>query len=103
MIPVTGDFVKIALRHERRLRADPAALFLLVLNEALKRLDDVRSLRKDDRKALADVIDRREKLKLSSELVVVSLFRFLKFREMLLKLARLREGGSVDPLKHLVL
>ena len=101
VVPVAGDLIQLALGQQRRLRQQIAALFLLVLDPALQRLDDARALRQQDGQALADNVDGREVFQLTAELVVVALAGFLLLLQVFVQLLLLREGNAVDALEHL--
>ena len=102
MIPVTGNLVQVALCHERGLCQQPAAALLLVLDEALQKLNDACALRQQDRQSLTDNVACGEKLQLTAELVVVALLGFLHHGEVLFQQALLRERDAVETLQHLV-
>lgn len=103
VVPVAGDLIQLALGQQRRLRQQIAALFLLVLDPALQRLDDARALRQQDGQALADNVDGREVFQLTAELVVVAPAGLLLLLQVFVQLLLLREGNAVDALEHLAL
>ena len=85
VIPVSADFIEVALCHERSLCEQPAALLLLVLDKALQKLDHSRALGKQNGKSLTDIVNRCEEAHLSAELVVVALACLGKLSKVLLE------------------
>jgi hypothetical protein len=73
VIPVAGDLIQFPLGHIRRLGQQIAALLLLILHPALKKLDDARALGQQDGEALADDVHRGEVFQLAAQFVVVAL------------------------------
>ena len=102
MIPVTGQFIQIALGHVRRFRQQPAAALFLVLHETLEDLDDARALRQQDRQTLADDVPRGKKFQLAPEFVMVALLCFLDRRQMRLEVILFGKRRTVDTLQHLL-
>ena len=103
VVPVAGNLVKLTLGHERRLGQKIPVRLFDVLDPALQQLNDTRALRQEDRKALADAVDRGEVFQLTAQLVVVALEGFCLFCQILIKLFLLRERNGVDSLQHLAL
>ena len=101
VIPVTGDAVEVALRHQRRFGQQIAALGFFVLDPALQDLNGLRALRQQDRQSLSDRIDRREVLQLAAELIVVAAQSLRLLFEIGVQLVLLREGDGIDALEHL--
>ena len=101
MIPVTGNLIKVALCHKGSLGKLPTSLLLLVLNKTLKQLNYSCTLGKKDGKTLTDKLACGKELKLTAELVVVTLLCFLYLLEVCVKLLLLGEGCTVDTGKHL--
>ena len=85
MIPVSADFVEVALSHKGSLCKQPAALLFLVLDKALEKLDHSRALWKQDGKSLTDIVNCCEEAHLSAELVVIALAGFGKLCQVLLE------------------
>ena len=100
---MSGDFVKLALCHIRGLCQQVAALVLLVLNPALKKLYNLCALWQQDRQTLSDVVNRCEVFQLSAKLVMVALLRFFKALEVRVKLVLRGESRAVNTGEHLVL
>ena len=103
MIPVAGDLVKLTLGHERRLGQQVSVRLLDILDPALQQLNDARTLRQQNGKALADAVDRREVFQFAAQLVMVALEGFCLLGQILVKLFLLRECDGVDSLQHLAL
>ena len=103
VIPVTGNTVKVALGHQRRLGKQVAALLLGIFDPALQNLNDARSLGQQDGQTLTDAVNGGEILQLAAKLVVVALERFLALPDVLVQLLLLRERHGVDTLEHLAL
>ena len=102
MIPVTRNFIKVALCHVGGFGELPAELLLCVFNKTLKKLNDSCTLGQKNGKTLTYAVACCEKLQLSAELVVVALFGFFKLCKVLFKCALLCESGCINSLKHFV-
>ena len=103
MIPVSGYLIKLSLSHKRSLCKEISSSLLFVLYPSLESLNNARTLWKKYGESLSDRIYRCKILKLSSELIVVSLLCLLKHSEVLLESILLRESNSVYTLKHLII
>ena len=103
VIPVTGDFIQLALCHKRRLGEQIAALLLFVLDEALQQLDHARAFRQQDRQTLTDDIHGGKEFQLAAQLVVVALFCFFQRGDVCFEVGFLFKRRAVDALEHLVL
>ena len=103
VIPVTGDLVKLTLRHQRRLGQQIAALFFLILDPSLEPLDDAGALGHQNRQTLSDLVHGSEQLQLAADLVVIPLAGFLTGGQKLVHLRLGGERGAVHTLEHLVL
>ena len=101
MIPVPGNLIKITLCHKRGLSSHIAPLIILqILNPSLHGLHHLSTLRHQKRKPLTDHIYCCEKLHLTSQLIVITLFDILQIIQIVGKLLFLVEGGSINSLKH---
>ena len=100
---MAGDLVKLTLGHERRLGQQVSVRLLDILDPALQQLNDARTLRQQNGKALADAVDRREVFQFAAQLVMVALEGFCLLGQILVKLFLLRECDGVDSLQHLAL
>ena len=102
MIPVTGNFVKVALCHWRGTGGHKASSFFLVLNESDHRLHDFAALRAEKRQALTYHVARHKIAQLSAELVVVAAFGFFLLFDVFFELTFLFESRGVNTGEHLI-
>ena len=102
MIPMPAQFVKIALCHERRFGEHvPSALFF-VLDETLHGLHYLCALRHEQRQALPDALFGHEQTEIATELVMIALFRFGEFSEILLDFRLLFKRHAVNTGEHFI-
>ena len=102
VVPVTADFVEVALCHEGGLGELPAAALFLVLDKALQKLNHSCALGEHDGQSLTDIVHRHEEFQLASEFVVVALFGFFEHREMFFQHRRLGEGHAINAAEHFI-
>ena len=103
MIPVSADFVKIALRHIRSFGKYVTAAALFVLDETVKDLEQSCAFRHKKRQALTDNVRGHKVPEISADLVVIAKFRVLDGFEVLFHLGLLFERNAVNSGQHFVL
>lgn len=98
VIPMPGKLVEIAFCHEGCLGQQIAAALLLVLDKALQDLYNPCAFWQKDGEPLSYDVSCRKIFKLSSDFVVVSLFRLLKSAQMGFKLGLCGKGDAINTL-----
>ena len=100
MIPMTGDFIQIRLRHKRRPGAHIAPFLILqILNPALQLQDHPGSLGRKQRQPLPDHIHCGKEIHLPAQPVVIPALRILHLLQMLRQILLFIISGSIDTLQ----
>ena len=102
MVPVTGYFVKVGLRHIRSFGQHVTSLFLFVFDESLQNLEHLCALRHKERQTLTDIFIGHKDTHISAEFVMVAFLCLFNSIEISLQVCFFIKSGTVNSRKHFV-